>query len=92
MTGHLPPALVARLDQLHQANVTRFEQTLATPGLYDALTGQGEALFCAETTNTLLEGVATGDSDTQDLATLLAVAIAKLVRLDAEPTSTPKES
>lgn len=83
MNDRLPPATLAKLDQLHQANVARFEQTLTTPGLYDALTGQGEALFCADTTNTLLEGVSKGDSDVQDLATLLAIAIAKLVRLDA---------
>lgn len=87
MTDRLPPALLAKLDQLHEANVSRFDGMLATPGLCRALKGQGEAMFCADTTNTLMAGVENGVSDAQDLAALLAIAIARLVRINAEGTT-----
>lgn len=80
MSDRLPPRLVSKLDQLHAARVERFDSMLATPGLTDSIRLHGEAVFCADTANTLLDGIAADDGDPTEVAALLAIAIARLAK------------
>lgn len=81
MTKRLSPQQLARLDQIHQTHVAQFESMIANPGLLDALNGQGEAVFCADVTNTITSAVEAGGVDVDDLAAYLAIAFAKVLRL-----------
>lgn len=83
MTDRLSPHMLARLDQIHELNAARLNGMVAVPGILAAIEGQGEALFCADTTNTLLAGIRDSGGDVTEVAALLAVAIARLAKLEA---------
>jgi hypothetical protein len=87
MTSFLSPAELANLDQLHQANVAQFDQLIAAPDMPGLLETVGEALFCAHLTNSLEDAANHADMDLVDMAAMLAIAVARLVRINAEGTT-----
>jgi hypothetical protein len=84
MSDILSPAELAHLDQLHQTNVAQFEHFLATPGMPDLLERDGEALFCAHLTNSLEDAAEHTGMDLVDVAAMLAIASARLIRINSE--------
>lgn len=86
MNAPLPPAALARLDQLHEANVAEFEQLLAAPNMRERLELQGEALFCAHLTNSLEAIAEVSEMDVIDMAAHLAIAIARLLKSEGTPS------